>query len=742
MRVRDELIVSFRKGLPERVAQATELWLGIEAEKQQNMPVLRRLLHTLKGEAHMLELLHVSEFAELCESVIHALSKAGQATPLTGDALLGGFEGLGLVGLSPIVEEPEELAPLKDELRRALAELEAMAGEKARAADEGDTHHAAGRGVAVAVSAAGPANETAPGETTLTFGEVAAGQAPESPTAVLAADDVKPLVYDLMRVHAEQGALQLHLREAQRMLRALLAEIDPKAPPGRLAARITKTLGYGAEVDRRLTAIRAEWSSSDFSIGTSLEELERKVRRASVVGTERLFQQVVRVARSTARTLGKDVGVSVRGGALVDVAIERCLEPALLHLVRNAVDHGIELAELRLARGKPARGQVEVSVQQTESAVIVDVSDDGGGVDFQRLRAVLRGRVQGVDELPDDELVPYLLEPGVTTSNQVTHISGRGVGLDVVAREISMVGGHTRIESKAGEGTRITMSLPATLRGEVALPIQIGECRYAIPTRAVHSVIRIYELEQGADGHFMRVQIEGKPRMIRVFSLSALLGDDSSPRVGQSALVLCHEVGAYAVSVEGYDNPRPIALQNTQQLLYCSHLVRGVAPTPDGGVLVLLDVDALHAVARAGAGVPGSSRDGAGVQPRVLVVEDAPVARELLSGIVRSLGFKVLEATDGRQGLALARSSSPHLILTDVEMPYLDGIEMVTELRRSPGFERVPVVVLTTATDENNLVRLEHLGVEAVLSKQRFVESDLRRTIQRCLRPGFAARAQ
>jgi two-component system chemotaxis sensor kinase CheA len=186
--------------------------------------------------------------------------------------------------------------------------------------------------------------------------------------------------------------------------------------------------------------------------------------------------------------------------------------------------------------------------------------------------------------------------------------------------------------------------------------------------------------------------------------------------------------------VDGYDNPRPITVQHGEQQLLGSDLVRGAAPTPDGGVLLLLDVERLHNRARDSVQLPVASSRRIADQRRALVVEDAPVARELLSGIVRSFGVQVLEATDGRQGLALARASRPDLVLTDVEMPYLDGIDMIAELRRSPGFERTPIIVLTTATGANNLARLEGLGVVAVLSKQRFVEADLRAIDERCLR--------
>ncbi len=163
--------------------------------------------------------------------------------------------------------------------------------------------------------------------------------------------------------------------------------------------------------------------------------------------------------------------------------------------------------------------------------------------------------------------------------------------------------------------------------------------------------------------------------------------------------------------------------------------MRGVAPTPDGGVLLLLDVDALHAAAR------GTSSKVRAVPVllsqrhfRALVVEDAPVARELLCGILRAIGLRVEEATDGRQGLLIAHQTRPDIVLTDLEMPYMNGIEMVAAFRRSPDLSHVPIIVLTTAANEHNREQLEGLGITALLSKQKLVEAELKQLIDRCLR--------
>jgi two-component system chemotaxis sensor kinase CheA len=709
MRSLDDLITAFRQEMPARVAQATELWLGFEEGRQEKLPVLRRLLHTIKGEAQMLEQASCAELAERAEYLVEALRKAGEVTPLTGDALLGTLEAMAIASSEDAAEEPPDLEPVLAQIREAIIELENM----------------------VAVVEGRP---SIPPPTIAARESDHPSHAPRTAAALLKADEVRPLVHEMRRLYGEQTVSHGKLREIQRMLRALLIEIDPRQGTENLAERITKTLGYGSEIDRRMSAVRSEWSGNEFALGLTLDELESSVRRASVVSTDQLLNHVRRVARSTARTLNKDVEVRVRGDAIMDAAVERRLEPALLHLVRNAIDHGIESAEVRRERGKPARGTIEVSMGQTETSVTVEVTDDGGGVDFERLRAVLAKRVPDAASLRNEDLLPYLFEQGVTTSRQVTAISGRGVGLDVVAREVSAAGGQVRVESTPPNGTRIVLHLPTTLRAELAIPVVCGKQRYAVPSRSIFSVIKLERIDTSDDGDWIRVQNGAAPQIIRLFSLKALLGGDGRPKVGEAAIVLYHAAGLYAVSVEGYDNPRPITVQRSDEMPFGSPLVRGVAATPDGGVLLLLDVEAVYAASRGTSHSRRGSAETQRGQARALVVEDAPVARELLCGILRSIGLRVEEATDGRQGLAMARNDPPNVVLTDLEMPYMDGIEMISHFRKSTALARVPVIVLSTASNAENRTKLAQLGVTAVLSKQKFVEAELREWIDRCLK--------
>lgn len=719
MRPRDDLIAAFGRSMPARVAEATELWLGFEQGNANALPALRRLLHTVKGEAHMLELSQCAELAEGAESVVEALRKAAVCTPLTGDALLGAFEALGLVSV-PSEDDPPDIGEVLQTMRAAIEGLQLPPGPLEAAADAppGRNHDLESR------TSGGPS-------------------APHQRVSIdaLKAEDVRPLVHEMKRLCGEATVLHERLREAHRMLRALLVEIDPRQNPEQLADRIAKTIGYGFEVERRLAGVRAEWSANEFAIGLAMDELDQAVRRASVVSTEHVLNQVRRVARSTARALNKEIDLHVHGDVILDAGVAQRIEPALLHLVRNAIDHGIEAEATRRDRGKPARGSVDVSIRQTESSVTAEVIDDGGGIDFDRLREVLAPRVPNAAALAPEDLLPYLFEQGVTTSDHVSPISGRGVGLDVVAREVGAIGGEARIESRSGAGTRVVLHMPATLRGELAVPVGCRGDLFAFPARAVRSVIRLDHIERTAGDSWVRVHEDSGKHLVRVFSLAALFGHDDQPRKGQAALILYYSSGLFAVTVESYDNPRTITVERTEELPLRSPMIRGVSPMPNGGILLLLDVESLYALARGhvALGMRQAQTTARGGPPCALVVEDAPVARELLCGILRSLGLRVQEAIDGRQGLLAARADPPDVVLTDIEMPYMDGIEMVTHLRNSDTFAHTAVIVLTTATNEQNVAQFQSLGVAGIISKQHFVESELRELIDRCLKMSKSA---
>lgn len=685
-----DLARMFWEATARRVGEATDLWLECERGDEAAAASLRRLLHTWKGEAHMLGFASVGGLLQAMEDVVKTGARAE-----AGDAFLNALDGIATMAVSDLGEDVMPVHEMLDALREATS--------PAHAASHGPVTH----------ERAAPEQEIA--------------DAVHQRTSI-EPSMIQPLVHEARRLHLEQGTLEPKIRELRRMLRALLAEIDPQLSPQRLAEQIVKTLGYGADIERRLAQLNAQWSAVDFELGHALERIDDVVRAAAVVSVASLRTQVLRAARSAAHALGRKVDVHITGDAYVDASVEKLLAPALLHLVRNAVDHGIEAADLRALRGKPEAGRIDVTIQQSESSATVIVSDDGGGIDVAALRARLG------DDREEDVVLQRIFEHGVTTRESVTELSGRGVGLDVVAQSVASVGGSLRVHTTREVGTRFELALPTSLRAELVVPFMVRGSRLALPVRVIKVVERLREIVPSSDGNRFAYGARGHAKLIPLFDAATLFGARDEPREGDPVLVIEHLRGTLALRVDSYDNPRALSFERIEDLVVPSDVVRGAGAAPDGSVYFLLDVESLYGKLRGRTG-PSSSRatETARAAAHVLVVEDAPVARELLLGILRSLGLRVSDAADGREGLARARADVPDLVLTDVEMPFLNGLEMIAEMRNDPTLREVPVLVLTTRTDAPIRDRARALGVRGFLSKQKFVESELREMIDACL---------
>jgi two-component system chemotaxis sensor kinase CheA len=701
----DDLVRDYLARIPEQVVDATNLWLGFEEGRADGLVALKRLLHTIKGEAHMLGLSRFGELAQLLEELVVRVQKLGHAPPGLGDALLEGFDTLVVLAET---SEPESVG-----LEGVMASLEAVLAAAPAPPDAAPPRR--------------PVSQP-PGRPSTPPADSPSAESEARAENVIRVEEVQPSVHELRRLYGEQALLHPRLREVQRILRAIVAEMDPTLPPAVLGEQVIKTLGYAAEVERRLASISAEWSSNSFATGMALDQLAEQTRRASVVSVGKLRSQLERTARTTARSVGKDVDFRMEGDAYIDAAVAKRLEPALLHAVRNAVDHGIEEASLRVERGKPARGRVHVRIEQQISTVRAVVQDDGGGVDVEALRAKL-----GLDpSVPEAKVLSRLFESGFSTRDVATTISGRGVGLDVVAREVGAVGGSYSVETILGQGFRLALTMPTVLRADVVVPIAHKSARLALPGRNVETFVRLTPLEPTTDGVRYRLTVHDRTELVPVYTLGAVLGEDAPPVEGARAVIVQHEGARFALMIDEYESPRALPFQPASDLAARSRVVQGIAPTPDGGVRMLLDVPALVDVLR-GVKVDAVRSEKRRAVSEVLVVEDAPVARELLCGILRSFGLRVYEAAHGREGLEAIRARRPDLVLTDVEMPFIGGLDMIEQVRQQREFAELPIIVLTTDTSEPTRKRAQALGAAGFLAKQRFVESELRELVDRCL---------
>ncbi len=470
-----------------------------------------------------------------------------------------------------------------------------------------------------------------------------------------------------------------------------------------------------AATAREVSIAESEEAESCSRLALRLWETLQSVRVVPVRG---LFQRLVRVAREAARVEGRTIEVELIGeetGA-DRVLLDRAYEP-LLHVVRNAVGHGIEPPEVRARAGKPAVGRIALEARREGHALAIAVSDDGRGLDLDAIAA--RGRRQGLigpDERPSVERLRALIfQPGFSTRNQANAIAGRGVGMDVVAREVEQLRGRVELDSEAGRGTRLSMVLPARLSLEHVMVVRVGGRAFAVPIAAIDSVHR-----HAGDGS--AVDDRGRPvatigdRRVPLADLGAILGIPGPAELPCPILLMTAADGEpLALRVDRIDGALELVIRPLGPLLTGHPAISGVGLTTGGEIVPAIDLAGLLRLASVAR--PGPDRTVAGARPRALVVDDSLSVRRIALRNLRALGLEVDEAADGEQALGELRRRTYRLILTDLEMPRMEGFALLAELGRTGALEKTPVVVTSTRSDPETRRRVLGLGARAFVAK-------------------------
>jgi len=440
-----------------------------------------------------------------------------------------------------------------------------------------------------------------------------------------------------------------------------------------------------------------------------------------------------RMVRDLGRELGKAVRLHIAGARTrIDRDILERLDTPLAHLLRNAVDHGIELPEVRRAQGKPVEGVITLEARHSAGTLVIDVSDDGGGIDIEALRAevVTRGlaSAETARQLGEDELLEFLFLPGFSTRTQVTQISGRGVGLDAVQNAVRALHGNIAISQVTHQGTRFTLSLPLSLSVVRALLIEVAGEAYALPLAYVaHTLVLPLESIEQLEGH-QHFSFEG--RQLGLVLAEQLLGakrastvDDTHVRI----VVLGDDHQAFGVAVDKFLGERSLVVQPLDPRLGKVQDVACGALMEDGTPILVLDVEdlirSIEKLVGAGrlAGLGRAQFDvAAGRRKRVLVVDDSLTVRELQRKLLTKRGYDVAVAVDGMDGWNMLRAEIFDMVISDIDMPRMDGIEMVTLLKRDPRLALIPVMIVSYKDRPEDRQRGLDAGADYYLAKSNF----------------------
>ena len=445
----------------------------------------------------------------------------------------------------------------------------------------------------------------------------------------------------------------------------------------------------------------------------------------------------VRMVRDLGRSLGKQVRLEIEGEKTqVDRDVLEKLEAPLTHLLRNAVDHGIEMPEQRVLAGKPAEGLIRLRASHQAGLLVLELSDDGNGVDLERLRGTIVERklspLETALRLSEEELLTFLFLPGFSLRDKVTEVSGRGVGLDAVQHMVRQLRGAVVLEQRAGQGSRFHLEVPLTLSVVRSLVVEVGEEAYAFPLAHIERMCDLAPEDI--------VQLEGRQhfwhegRHVGLVAASQLLQRPAgqNPSETLKVVVIRERDAVYGIAVERFIGERTLVVLPLDDRLGKVQDISAGALLDDGSVVLIVDVedmlrsvDKLLNTGRLERIARRSQQTAEAPRKRVLVVDDSLTVRELQRKLLLNRGYEVAVAVDGMDGWNALRSEDFDLLITDIDMPRMDGIELVTLLRRDSRLQSLPVMVVSYKDREEDRRRGLDAGADYYLAKASFHDDAL-----------------
>lgn len=525
-------------------------------------------------------------------------------------------------------------------------------------------------------------------------------------------------------------------------LRATREELDrirracdmPGITPADIGARLSR-------LHLKMIGLAANRVEADDRVNRAVATMESDARRVLLVPAASVAMGLERLVRDLAQETGKQARLIVTDdGAEADRRLIQRLRDPLMQILRNAIGHGIEAPAARAAKGKAEEGAIRLDIAASRIGLVIAIEDDGAGPDPVAIRAAAtrRGIAPPDPAAGEAALFALLFEHGVSTASEADHLSGRGVGLAVVADAVRQLNGTVNLTRGAGGGTRIELAVPLTITRRAVLLIEAGGQRFALPTSAVSRLIRLDPAHATTlEGRpAFEIDLGGAQRTVPVVALAGLLGLEAAPAPDLApALLIERDEGAILLLVDALSDVQPLAFGDPAQVAADALLLLGTATDAAGEVVLVLSIDALMARMRRGVGDAVATPLFAAPerQRTILVVDDSITTRTLERGILESHGYRVLLCVDGVDALARLRAPGVEvdLIVADVEMPRMDGFALLAAIRNDPILAGIPVVMMTSRDAPDDIQRGLDLGADAYVTKQSFEQGDLLATVRR-----------
>ncbi|MBA3975634.1 MAG: hypothetical protein C0504_15615 [Candidatus Solibacter sp.] len=717
--------------------------------------VLRRSAHTIKGAAGMVGLMAVSRLAKGMQTLLDRIAEGAIAyNPAIYDILGDSFDLL-----ADLIEARGHNAAL---LGRLAPLMDRIANPPAQPSGAGSRPKDA------------PAPSAAP--------EAAPVQDSPQPAVRVPMDrlaGVSRLVGEIFlnassfeqqasAFKRELDELALNLSRMRRLSAALAEEQAPeeqlrgvKSAAGPASAAEFDVLEFDrysrlnllsrdlAEATNDLSALSTQLNSmrSQFDAWAGRQrglsgEAQDQLMRMRLVPLSTLANRLNRTVRVSSSKTGKQAVLTLAGmDTEFDKSVADQLSGPLEHLLRNAVDHGIEPPGGRLAAGKPLAGQIRLEASHQGAHLLIRLSDDGAGLDYERIRrrAVELGWMTAelAASLAGEDIERLILEPGFSTAESVSEISGRGVGLDAVASSVQALRGRLSVQSRPGQGAVFTLRLPISMAVAKTMIVEAGLGRFAVPmvnfTRALRVQHEEFEIRDGQAG----IQLAGG--WVPVMDLAAWLGISPPGTASSASTLLFVDNGEreIALAVDRVLEAREVVVKPLGRLLRRQQHFSGAAILGDGSVVLIINASTLDPAAAASFPVPLCRAQRPAERLKVIVVDDSISVRRSVANLMRSSGWEVLTARDGVDALEHLQdpANRPDLVVMDIEMPRMDGYELAARLRSSSDFGNLPIIMLTSRAGEKHRRKASSLGVDGYLVKP-CPDDVLLEEVARCIAAG------
>ncbi|MHB1326464.1 MAG: hybrid sensor histidine kinase/response regulator [Thermoleophilia bacterium] len=472
----------------------------------------------------------------------------------------------------------------------------------------------------------------------------------------------------------------------------------------------------------------------------ALDELQDRTLQVRMLPLTSIFNIYPRVIRDASSVSSKIVRLQTSGeDTELDKRILEQISDPLMHIIRNCVDHGIEAPSARVAAGKPEQGTIRLDAYQRGDRVEIEIKDDGAGIDPDKLRksAIEKGLLEVNDELSDEDLIDLIFRPGFSTAETITEISGRGVGLDVVKSNIEKLEGFVNVESEPGAGTRFTVSLPVTLAVIKGLLVESSDARFVIPLSSVKEMVAVSEKDIRTLGS--RRSFLVRDIAIPLIDLLEYLGGGETERAGKRSQVVVVGSDKFMLGLEvgRLLGEQEVVIKPLGVFLGSLPYIAGLTILGSGAAVVVLNISQLARKVKEG--TPGQHKVkhehqvGIPVTRRktVLVVEDSLVVRELQRNILETAGYDVNTAVDGADALIQLSQKPADCVVTDIEMPRMDGFDLTSAIRKTEDLRDTPVIMVTSLGNDSDKKRGIEAGADAYVIKGSFDQDILLNTIER-----------